>query len=250
MHFVSSTVTACAAYRASNEKRAFPSHDVCQVQDSCGSQGAGVVKSGTGSLVRETPSQQTRAQSHSHPFLRSLPWSLFCISLICPVLECLDGFRCVTGCHSFHRIFGSIFHPQPDPGKPRITIARQALVSIRKTHESFGLFCGLPITGQYPRHDGATAAPQRRAATRLHCNCQDTGILTPQWPQCACDLQSTVIASVSVFFCVRHSTRAVFARISGHGSPNPHFSSTSITKIDGSCSSASRERQVHEVPML
>ena len=29
------------------------------------------------------------------------------ISLICSVLECLDVFRC--GCHSFHRIFGSIF---------------------------------------------------------------------------------------------------------------------------------------------
>ena len=66
--------------RASNEKRAFPSHDVCQVLDSCGSQEARVANSGTGSLVRETPHQQTPAQSHSHPFLRSLPWSLFCVS--------------------------------------------------------------------------------------------------------------------------------------------------------------------------
>ena len=105
----------------------------------------------------------------------------------------------MTGCHSFHRVFGSTFHPQADPGKPRITIARQALVSTRKTHESFGLFCRLPITSQYPRHDGATAAPQRRAATRLLWYCQDTGILTPQWPPCACDLQSTAIACVSVF---------------------------------------------------
>ena len=60
-------------------------------------------------------------------------------------------------------IFGSIFHPQADPGKPRITIARQALVSTRKTHESFGLFCRLPITSQYPRHDGA-AAPSSHTA--------------------------------------------------------------------------------------
>ena len=57
----------------------------------------------TGSLLRDTPLQQTRAQSHTHPFLRSLPWSLFCVSLdLCSLLECLNGFRCVTGCHSFH----------------------------------------------------------------------------------------------------------------------------------------------------
>ena len=65
----------------------------------------------------------------------------------------------------------------------------------RKTHvppEVREWFCSLA-------HDGATAAPQRRAATRLLCNCQDTGILTPQWPPCACDLQSTTIACVSVF---------------------------------------------------
>ena len=81
---------------------------------------------------------------------------------------------------------------------------------------------------------------QRRAATRLLCYCQDRGILTPQWPPCACDLQSTVIACVSVFFCVRHSTRTqFFARMSDHGPPNPQFFSTSITKIDGRCSSSS-----------
>ena len=55
---------------------------------------------------------------------------------------------------------------------------------------------------------------QRRAAARLLCNCQDTGILTLQWPPCACDLQSTVVACVSVFFCVRHSTRTQFLHAS------------------------------------
>ena len=80
----------------------------------------------------------------------------------------------------------------------------------RKTCESFGLLCRLPITSQYPRHDGATAAPQRRAATRLLCNCQDTGILTPQWPPCAGDLQSTTIALSFRVQRVRHSTRTQF----------------------------------------
>ena len=81
---------------------------------------------------------------------------------------------------------------------------------------------------------------QRRAAARLLCNSQDTSILTPQWPPCLCDLQSTTIACVSVFFCVRHSTRTqFFTRMSDHGPPNPQFLSTSITKINGSCSSSS-----------
>ena len=52
-------------------------HDVCQVQDSCGSQGARVVKSGTGSLVREPPTQ-----SHSH----------FCLYLSCQVFVLWDMF--------------------------------------------------------------------------------------------------------------------------------------------------------------
>ena len=33
-----------------------------------------------GVLCEKPLPQQTRAQSHSHPFLRSLPWSLFCVS--------------------------------------------------------------------------------------------------------------------------------------------------------------------------
>ena len=55
----------------------------------------------------------------------------------------------------------------------------------------------------------AVVVQQRRATTRLLCYCPDTGIM-PQWPPCACDLLSTVIACVSVFFCVRHSTRTQF----------------------------------------
>ena len=50
--------------------------------------------------MRDTPSQQTRAQSHSHLFLRSLPWSLFCVSHdLCSVFPVIsDLFRA--------RIFG------------------------------------------------------------------------------------------------------------------------------------------------
>ena len=50
----------------SNEKRAFPSHDVCQGQDSCGIQGARVVKAVPEVFCERPPPQQTRALSHSH----------------------------------------------------------------------------------------------------------------------------------------------------------------------------------------
>ena len=89
---------------------------------------AGPRERGRSRATRETfcenppqQSSQSFAQSHSHPFLRSLPW--FCsvspmISVLClaELLECLNGFSshesCVTGCHSFHRIFGSTFLPR------------------------------------------------------------------------------------------------------------------------------------------
>ena len=40
----------------------------------------------------------------------------------------------------FHRIFGSIFHPHADSGKPRATIARQALVYSHKKLEFVSLY--------------------------------------------------------------------------------------------------------------
>ena len=222
------------------KRKTFPLHDVCQGQDSCGIQGARLVKSGTGSLLRETPLQQTRAQSLSHPFFRSVPWSLFCVShyLFCSVLECLNGFRCVTGCHSFHRIFGSTFYPKADPGKPR-AVQHGDLVISRKTHNFFGLSLSLFYLARHEFFGGvsqsalirktqirwlvscplrvnfnAVVVQQRRAATRLFCNCQGTGIFTPQWPPCTCDLQSTFIACVSDVFCVWHSTRTQFLHAS------------------------------------
>ena len=108
-----------------------------------------------GVLCEKPLPQQTRAQSHSHPFLRSLPLSLFCVSHDISSVPCSnswDVFRC--GCHSFHRIFGSIFHPQADSGKPRATIARQALVSFHKTHQFVGFFS--------TTHHKSISAPRRR----------------------------------------------------------------------------------------
>ena len=108
-----------------------------------------------------------------------------------------------------------LFCTQADPGKPRTTIARKALVSSRKTHDFVGLFSTIhqkSISAPRRRHGGATAAPQRRVATRLLCNCQDTRILTSQWPPCTCESCCRVssLLSISVFFCVRHSTRTQF----------------------------------------
>ena len=107
---------------------------------------------------------------------------------LCSVLECLNGFRCVTGCHLFHCIFGSTsnFYPQGDPGKPRAVATRRpchlsqdteflSLVSqsvlSSKTHEFFGfsqsvltrktltnlVACLLSITSQPQRGRGAAA---------------------------------------------------------------------------------------------
>ena len=113
-------------------------------------------------------------------------------------------------------------------------------MSSRKTHNFFGLSFSLSYQARHTnsldslslpylaRHTQirwlvscplrvnlhAVVVQQRHAATRLLCNCQDTGILTPQWPPCTCDLQSTVIACVSVFLCFRRSTRTQFAHAS------------------------------------
>ena len=177
----------------------------------------------TGSLLRDTPSQQTHAQSHSHPFLRSLPWSLFCVSHdLCSVLDCLNGFRCAIGCHSFHRIFGSTFLPTSG-SRQASSSGNMASISSRKTHNFFGLSLSLFNLARQIRwlvscplrvNLHAVVVQQRRAATRLLYNCQDTSIFTLQRPPCTCDLQSAVIACVSVFFCFRHSTRTQFLHAS------------------------------------
>ena len=92
-----------------------------------------------------------------------------------------------------------------------------------KTHEFDGLLCRQPITSQYLRHGGATAPPQRRAATRLLCNCQDTDILTLQWSLCAGDLLST--HHCFEFQCSARQAQhahAVFTRMSEHRTTRIH----------------------------
>ena len=154
-------MTACAAHRASNEKRAVPSHDVCQVQDSCGSQGARVVKSGTGSLLRETLSQQTRAQSHSH-FRLSLScqvfvlWDMlfFCLSQVCLICHMLSSVS------PHFRLDSSpcrpVFASSPLHGDylSTDTLGVPFGSLLRKTHEFVGLFSST--------HNESTSAPRRR----------------------------------------------------------------------------------------
>ena len=74
-----------------------------------------------------------------------------------------------------------------------------------------------------------------------------------EYRHCLCFPQSIAIACASsvgflrvppllVFPCSARQAQhahAVFPRMSDHGPPNPQFLSTSITKIDGSCSSSS-----------
>ena len=77
---------------------------------------ARVVKIGTGRLVRETLPQQTRAQSHSHPFLLDL----FRARMLERFQVC-DRLSIVSP--HFWLLFFS--HPQADPSKPRTVAARR-----------------------------------------------------------------------------------------------------------------------------
>ena len=147
-------MTACATYRASNEKRAFSSHDVCQGQDSCGFQGAQVVKSGTRSPLRETPSQHTPAQSHSHPFLRSLPWS--CVS-------CMISVLCLAELLQYF----SRFH----------VVSCFTAFSARQLSVESSVFTSSPLHGD----PGVLFNSLSHKTT-------NTSTLTPQWPPCTCDL--------------------------------------------------------------
>ena len=125
------------------------------------------------------------------------------------MLECLIGFRCVTGCHSLHRIFGSTFLPTSGSRQASSSGNTATLSSLaRHTNSVAYLSCPLRV------NLNAVVVQQRRGATRFLCKCRYTGILTPQWPPCTCDLQSTVIACVSVVCCVRDSTRTQFLHAS------------------------------------
>ena len=69
------------AHRVSDEKRVLPSHDVCQVQDSCVLQGVQAVKSGTGSLQAHAPVPPVSSISgYNLIFTHSL-----CLSMVIPV---------------------------------------------------------------------------------------------------------------------------------------------------------------------
>ena len=90
----------------------------------------------------------------------------------------------------------------------------------------------------------AIVVQQRRAARRLLCNCQDTHILTSQWPPCTCDLVAEyhhcfVFRCFFFFFASGAARARSFCSIGVHESQNPQISSAPITKIDGSCSSSS-----------
>ena len=112
-----------------------------------------------GVLCEKHLPQQTRAQSHSHPFLRSLPWSLFCVSHDISSVPCSnswDVFRC--GCHSFHRIFGSIFIHKRIPAslEPRSHGKRWSLFT---RHTSLLVSS---VDNQSQVNICATTAPRRR----------------------------------------------------------------------------------------
>ena len=155
MHFVSSTVTACAACRASDKKRVLYHHTMsARARTTTGSRERGRPRAVPGVLRENHLPQQTPAQSHSHPL------SLFCVSHDISSVPCSNSwnvFRC--DCHSFHRIFGSFVHPHAVSGKPRATIARPALVSFsQNTRVCWSL---LSTT-----HHKSMSAPRRRHGGR------------------------------------------------------------------------------------
>ena len=102
-----------------------------------------------------------RTRTRSFGLSRGLCSVSCMISVLClaELLQCFSSHEsCVTGCHSFHRIFGSTFLRTSGSRQvsSRNTIARQALVSSRKTHEFVGLFS--------TTHHKSIFAPRRR-----HC---------------------------------------------------------------------------------
>ena len=167
-------MTACAALPERPIRKEFCQHTMsARSRTAAGSRERGWSRA-VPEVFYESPPQQPPAQSHS-------------VRRPAELLECLNGFSfhelCVTGCHVFHRIFcWTFFLPQADPGKPRATIARQALVS-RKTHEFVGLSQDTRVFSF--THNKSIFAPRRRTAEQLHGPLgifQDTRILTCQRP--------------------------------------------------------------------
>ena len=188
-------MTACAAYRASDEKRVLPSHDVCQSQDSCGFQEAWATKSGTGSLLRDpspnnactialapVPSVSPRncVQSHFHPIL--------CLPMVIPVQ--------LSGKLLFHAVLClTAFSARPFCSACRPWQASShgtASVLSGKTQK----FLGSSLSLSYPaRHTNSLDSLSLSYAAQLHgphCDCQDTRIPTSQQPPCIGTLQSQV----------------------------------------------------------
>ena len=101
-----------------------------------------------------------------------------------------------------------------------------------------------------PSCRGDAANPWLESAFITHFGCVSRHLFVSQSIAIAC--VSCRVSSLLVFpseyrhcLCFRVLLRqaqhahAVFTRMSDHGPPNPQFLSTSITKIDGSCSSSS-----------
>ena len=188
MHFVSSTVTACAACRASDKKRVLYHHTMsARARTTTGSRERGRPRAVPGVLRENHLPQQTPAQSHSHPL------SLFCVShdissVPCsfPMISHLFRAR-ILGTFSgvivirFTAFLAPLFIHTRFPASLEPRSHGQRWSHFHRTHEFVGLFFRQPITSQCQRHDGATAAALCRAATRPPCICQDTHILTLQW---------------------------------------------------------------------
>ena len=136
-------------------------------------------------------------------------------------------------------------------------------------HKSVGgRGCGHQPDAFFPLYELPRRRGESLVGVRVHRSCwlslTSSLCVFSEYHHCLCFLQSIAIAWVSSVVSLRvpplleflweyHScfvslrvpqllaqhAHAVFARMSDHGPPNPQFFSTSITKIDGSCSSSS-----------
>ena len=123
-----------------------------------------MAKSGTRSLVRETP------LSTPHPLLRSLPWFLFC-----DVHDLCSVSRRIASMFQFSRIVRD----------------RLPFVSMLSRVSPHFRLDSSPWRPRCSHHRRCTRSCSSAAARRLLCNCQDTSILTSQWPPCKCDRRNT-----------------------------------------------------------
>ena len=162
-------MTACAAYRASDEKSVLPSHVVCQVQDSCESQGARAVKSGTRSLLRE-PSPPLPCLSLSCQVF--VLWEMFFVQMICgssvypSVFTLSHVVLCLTA-----------FSARQLSVQTGLRIIAADPVIFRKTHWEFRsvLYIARHTNLLVSSHNESTSAPRRRrSAARLPGNSRHT----------------------------------------------------------------------------